>query len=248
MPRVEVIGITGLPEIEPGADLPFLILSALQANDVALSAGDVLVVTQKIVSKAEGCEVPLEDVVPSAFASSWAEQHGKDPRLIELVLRHAARVVRMDQGILITETRHGLVCANSGVDVSNTRHGFALTLPVDPDESASRLRVAIRDASGVDAGIIISDTFGRPWREGFVNVAIGIAGVRTMQDYRGGHDAFGRPLLASVLAVTDELASAAELVMGKSLGIPVALVRGGRFEGNGSAKELIRRPEADLFR
>ena len=248
MTRLELIGIAGLPEIEPGADLAGLIVSALVANDLALTRGDVLVVTQKIVSKAEGCEVALDGVVPSSLASSWADQHEKDPRVIELVLRHAVRIVRMDKGVLITETCHGLVCANSGVDVSNTRPGFALTLPADPDASAERLRVAIREGTGVDAGVVISDTFGRPWREGLVNVAIGVAGVRAMQDYRGGRDTFGRPLLASVLAVCDEIASAAELVMGKNLGIPVALVRGGRFEGMGTAREVIRPPESDLFR
>jgi coenzyme F420-0:L-glutamate ligase/coenzyme F420-1:gamma-L-glutamate ligase len=246
--RLEIVGITGLPEVEPETDLAALILDGLRSNGLTLASSDVLVVTQKIVSKAEGCEVALDGVTPSPLARQWAAQHDKDARLIELTLREAARIVRMEKGVLITETRHGLVCANSGVDASNTRPGYALTLPVDPDASARRIGNAVYDGTGVRVGVIISDTFGRPWREGLVNVAIGISGVRAFEDYRGRVDSFGRPLTVSVLAVADEIASAAELVMGKSSQIPVALIRGGTFDGAGTARGIIRRPETDLFR
>ncbi|CAN5680403.1 coenzyme F420-0:L-glutamate ligase [soil metagenome] len=248
MSRLEIVGITGLPEVTAGVDLSSIILAGLQGSGYTVAPGDVLVVTQKIVSKAEGCEIALDTLSPCPFAMRWAVQHGKDPRLIELTLREAARIVRMDKGVLITETRHGFVCANSGVDASNARDGYALTLPENPDASACRLRDGIRQATGVGTGIIISDTFGRPWREGLVNVAIGVAGVRAFEDYRGQRDTFGRPLVASVLAVADEIASAAELVMAKTARIPVALVRGMQVDGNGTGQEIIRRPDLDLFR
>ena len=248
MPRLEIIGLTGLPEIAAGTALAPLIVGALQRVDASLAAADVLVVTQKIVSKAEGCEVALSAIEPSQAARAWSEPYDKDPRLLELVLREAIRVVRMDHGVLITETRHGLVCANSGVDVSNARPGYALTLPLDPDASAARLRADVEAATGVAPGVIISDTFGRPWREGLVNVAIGLAGIRAFDDHRGGRDVFGRALHASVLAIADELASAAELVMGKTRQIPVALVRGIDFSGGGRAGDLVRDAGKDLFR
>ena len=248
MSHLEIIGLSGLPEIAAGTALAPLIVDALARAGASLAAGDVLVVTQKIVSKAEGCEVELSRIEPSAAARAWSEPFDKDPRVLELVLREAVRVVRMDRGVLITETRHGLVCANSGVDVSNTRPGYALTLPPDPDASAARLRAGLEAATGVAAGVVISDTFGRPWREGLVNVAIGLAGIRAFDDYRSGRDVFGRALHASVLAIADELASAAELVMGKTRQIPVALVRGGDFTGAGRAADLVRDPGKDLFR
>lgn len=248
MPRLEIIGLIGLPEIEAGAELPSLIAAALERAGVSLAAADLLVVTQKIVSKAEGCEVALSVIEPSAPALAWSAAYGKDPRLLELVLREAVRVVRMDRGVLITETRHGLVCANSGVDASNARPGHALTLPRDPDASAERLRAGMAAATGVAPGVIISDTFGRPWREGLVNVAIGLAGVRPFDDHRGSRDVFGRTLHASVLAIADEVASAAELVMGKTRQIPVALVRGLDLAGPGRGRDLLRDPGSDLFR
>jgi coenzyme F420-0:L-glutamate ligase / coenzyme F420-1:gamma-L-glutamate ligase len=248
MSRVEIVGLTGIPEIAAGVELAPLVAAALSRAGLSLTATDVLVVTQKIVSKSEGCEVALGSIQPSEKALTWSTAHGKDPRLVELVLREAVRVVRMEHGVIITETRHGFVCANSGVDASNARPGYALTLPPDPDASAVRLRAAFEAATGVAPGVIISDTFGRPWREGLVNVAIGLAGIRPFDDHRGGVDSFGRPLHASVLAAADEVASAAELVMGKTRAIPVALIRGLDLGGSGSARDLRRDPARDLFR
>jgi coenzyme F420-0:L-glutamate ligase/coenzyme F420-1:gamma-L-glutamate ligase len=248
MSRLEIIGLTGIPEIERGADLAGLILQALDRAGLTLLPNDVLVVTQKVVSKAEGCEVGLDTIEPSAAARAWSQTYRRDPRLLELALREAVRIVKMDRGVLITETRHGLICANSGVDVSNVRPGLALTLPSDPDASAARLRAALEVATGVAPGIVIADTFGRPWREGLVNVAIGLAGVRALDDYRGQSDVFGRTLQVSVLASADEMASAAELVMGKAQAIPVALLRGLQQTGRGTAADLQRAASRDLFR
>lgn len=246
--RLEIIGLRGFPEIERGADLASLVHESLDREGLVWIPSDVLVVTQKVVSKAEGCEVALDTIEPSPTARAWAASNDRDPRLLELVFREAVRIVRMDRGVIITETRHGLICANSGVDTSNTRPGYALTLPPDPDGSANRMRASLEAMTGVPVGVIVSDTFGRPWREGLVNVAIGIAGVRPLDDYRGARDVFGRTLQASVLAVADEIASAAELVMGKTRGIPVALVRGLDVVGGGSSADLRRDPGRDLFR
>jgi coenzyme F420-0:L-glutamate ligase/coenzyme F420-1:gamma-L-glutamate ligase len=248
MSRLEIIPLTGIPEIEGGVELAPFILGSLASSDVVLAETDILVVTQKIVSKAEACEVALASVDPSPTARAWGAAFDKDPRVVELVLREAARIVRMDRGVIITETRHGFICANSGVDVSNARPGYALTLPRDPDASAERLRRALEARTGMAPGVVVSDTFGRPWREAQVNVAIGVAGIRPLDDYRGRPDAFGRPLNVSVLAVADEIASAAELVMGKMSGVPVALVRGLDLRGEGTARALLRDPRYDLFR
>lgn len=248
MSRLEIIGLNGMPEIERGADLAGLIVAALERSELTLVPTDILVVTQKVVSKAEGCEVKLETLEPSATARAWSAAYGRDPHLLELVLREAVRIVKMDRGVIITETRHGFICANSGVDVSNVRAGMAVTLPPDPDASAVRLRAALQASTAVGPGIVISDTFGRPWREGLVNVAIGLAGVRAFDDYRGERDVFGRTLQASVLASADQIASAAELVMGKARGIPVALVRGRDQTGDGAGRDLRRDPTRDLFR
>lgn len=249
---VHVLGLTGLPEIEAGDDLVALTVAAAARSSLGIAAGDVLVVTQKIVSKAEDRLVPLDSVTPSAQAVEWARAWRRDARVIELVLREAARIVRMERGVLIAETRHGLVCANAGVDTSNVRPGWAALLPADPDASARRLCAGLRAALGVPLGVVISDTFGRPWREGQANVAIGVAGLRPILDYRGQADSHGRRLQTTEIAVADELASAAELVMGKTLGVPVAVVSGtglgtGR-EDEGRATALVRRREEDLFR
>ncbi|MEO7908166.1 MAG: coenzyme F420-0:L-glutamate ligase [Roseiflexaceae bacterium] len=248
--EIRVIAIRGIGEVRPGEDLATTILDALARQDLPLADGDVLVVTQKIVSKAEGRIVDPADVEPSHMAEMAAVQGKKDARYYEVVLRESRRIVRMDRGVLITETHHGLICANSGVDESNVAGGQSVTLlPVDPDRSAAALREAIRERAGVDTAVIISDTFGRPWREGQVNVAIGVAGLAPLADYAEQQDGYGYTMHASLIAVADELASAAELVMGKIDAVPVAIVRGYAYQAaNGSARELLRAPEKDLFR
>lgn len=249
---VRIVALTGLPEIEPGDDLVALIVASAVRSRLTIGSGDVLVVTQKIVSKAENCLVALDTVTPSPRAEEWARAWKKDARVIELVLGQAARIVRMERGVIVAETRHGLVCANAGVDTSNVRPGWASLLPADPDASAHRLCLGFRAALGVPVGVVISDTFGRPWREGQTNVAIGVAGLTPILDYRGQTDSHGQRLVTSAIAVADELAAAAELVMGKTRGVPVAVVAatglGSGREEEGSANALVRRREEDLFR
>ena len=225
-PRYEVIGIVGLPEIRKGDDLGRLIVEAAASQGTALRDGDLLVVSQKIVSKSEGRVVRLADVTPSPAALAMARELAKDARLVELILRESRRVVRMDKGILIVETHHGWICANGGVDQSNVDLDAASLLPEDPDRSARTLRERIRGLTGVDAAVIISDTFGRPWREGLTNVAIGIAGLTPIKNYLGAQDPAGHTLQATLLAVADELAGAAEPVMGKLNRVPATIIRG----------------------
>jgi coenzyme F420-0:L-glutamate ligase/coenzyme F420-1:gamma-L-glutamate ligase len=247
--RLEVIGIRGLPDLRAGDDLAALVLAAAEAQGTPLRSSDVVVLSQKAVSKVEGRVVRLADVTPSPFAIETGRAQKKDPRLIELILCESRRVVRMDRGVLITETRHGQICANAGVDQSNVGLGWASLLPEDPDASARAFAERVHAAARVDVAVIVADTFGRPWREGLVNVAIGVAGLRPLQTYLGVPDAHGYTLQATILAVADELAAAAELVMGKLDQVPVALVRGYRYEaGPGSARELLRDPALDLFR
>jgi coenzyme F420-0:L-glutamate ligase/coenzyme F420-1:gamma-L-glutamate ligase len=244
-----VLGVRGLPEIAPGDDLAALLVRAVAGSGIAVESGDVVVVTQKVVSKAEGRLVRLADVEPRPEATAIGAAGDRDPRLVELALREATRVVRCERGILITETRQGFVCANSGVDSSNVAAGFGVLLPLDPDASARRLRERLLAAFGVALAVVISDTFGRPWREGQTNVAIGIAGMKPLVDHRGSTDAHGHELQASVIAAADELAAAAELVMGKTSGVPAAVIKGARYEpGDGAARELVRPPQLDLFR
>jgi coenzyme F420-0:L-glutamate ligase/coenzyme F420-1:gamma-L-glutamate ligase len=244
---LEVLGVEGFPEVRPGDDLNRMIPAAV-AGDLRL--GDVLVVTHKIVSKAEGRLVDLQTIEPSALAKGYATRYGKDPRQIEVVFRESRRIVRMDRGIVISETHHGFVCANAGVDASNVPDDDTVCLlPVDPDASAARLRDALARVPGVEAAVVISDSFGRAWRHGITDVAIGIAGMDPVADYRGLNDPHGYPMEASVLAVADELAAAAELVMGKTDGIPLAIVRGYSYTpASGSARELLMPPERDMFR
>jgi coenzyme F420-0:L-glutamate ligase / coenzyme F420-1:gamma-L-glutamate ligase len=247
--RLEVFAIGGLPELRPGDDLAGRALAAAAAQGTPFAAGDVVVLSQKAVSKVEGRLVRLVDVTPSALAVEVGRAHKKDPRLIEIILRESRRIVRMDRGVLITETRHGQICANAGVDQSNVGLGWASLLPEDPDASARAFADRVRAALGVDVAVIVADTFGRPWREGLVNVAIGVAGLRSLQTFLGVPDAHGYTLQATILAVADELAGAAELVMGKLDQVPVAVVRGYRYDpGAGSARELLRDPNMDLFR
>ncbi len=248
--QLSIIGINHIPEINSGDDLPSLILAGCEASGVTLQEGDVLVVTQKVVSKAEGRLLDLAGIEPSPFAREFAQKWNKDPRHTEVVLRESARIVRMDRGIIISETRHGLVCANAGVDASNVPGSHIVCLlPVDPDASATRIREAIKQHTGVDAPVVISDSFGRPWRNGIINIAIGISGLQPLIDYRGQYDANGYLLNVTVIAVADELASAAELVMGKLDACPVAIVRGYPFmRAEGTGRELVMEPGRDLFR
>jgi coenzyme F420-0:L-glutamate ligase/coenzyme F420-1:gamma-L-glutamate ligase len=244
---LEVLGIEGFPEVRSGDDLNGMIRDALAGD---LRRGDVLVVTHKIVSKAEGRLVDLRTIEPSALAKGYATRHGKDPRQIEVVLGESRRIVRMDRGIVISETHHGFVCANAGVDASNVPGDDTVCLlPVAPDASAARLRDALARDPGVEVAVIISDSFGRAWRHGITDVAIGVAGMDPIADYRGIPDPHGYPMEASVLAVADELAAAAELVMGKTDGIPLAIIRGYSYSpASGTGKDLLMPPERDMFR
>ena len=252
--ELRIIPLTGIGEISPGSDLGITIYEALRAQKLALQPGDILVVTQKIVSKAEGRMVNPGEVQPSEFARMAALESKKDAHHLEVVLRESRRIVRMDHGVLIAETKHGFICANAGVDESNVNGEHQLTLlPLDPDRSARELRSRLQQLTGegvaFDIAIIISDTWGRPWRNGQVNMAIGVAGMEPIVDYRGQHDPYGYELLVSAIAVADELAAAAELVMGKIERIPVALIRGYTYIPNqGDARALLRDAATDLFR
>jgi coenzyme F420-0:L-glutamate ligase/coenzyme F420-1:gamma-L-glutamate ligase len=246
---LHIYSVPGIPEVTPHEDLGALIAEAARRPGRGVEAGDVFVVAQKIVSKAEGAIVRLAEVAPSPMAEQWAAESGKDPRVVEVILRESRRIVRMDRGLLITETRHGFVCANAGVDASNVAPGFVTVLPRDPDASAERLRAALSTQCGVAVAVIVSDTFGRPWREGVVDVALGVAGLRPLVDYRGSVDAFGRPLTSTVTALADEIAGAAEIVMRKSAGTPVVVVRGAaEWAGEGNGRMLVRDAGHDLFR
>ena len=247
--KIEVTGVPGIPEVVEGDEVAALIDRALRAASIELADGDIFVVAQKIVSKAEGRIVKLESVEPSPRAQEWAAAYDKDPRVVEVVLRESKRIVRMERGVLIAETEHGFVCANAGVDASNVAEGTVTLLPKDPDASAQKIRSALEDAFGVRIAVIVSDTFGRPWREGLVNVALGVSGIAPLIDYRGQEDSHGNALKVTVNAVADELASAAELVMKKSAGIPVAIIRGFDYQASeASSRGLIRAQELDLFR
>lgn len=252
--RLEVIALEGIPEIQLDDDLAQIVVDALRATPEALPArdDDVLVVTQKVVSKAEGATADLTVIEPRPEAVAFAERWDRDARQVELVLRHAKRVVRMDNGVVITETQHGFVCANGGIDASNVgpdTGSIVTLLPDDPDASAGRIRAAVREATGVDVPVIVSDSFGRPWRYGIVDVAIGVSGLLPLEDLRGTPDADGRVMKSTVRAVADELASAAELTLGKRAARPVALVRGAAFtRGEGSIRDVLMPEAFDLFR
>ncbi|MFI5339523.1 MAG: coenzyme F420-0:L-glutamate ligase [Candidatus Methylomirabilales bacterium] len=249
-PGISVVGLPGIPEVAEGDDLARLITEAAERAGTGLASGDVLVVAQKVVSKAEGRVVSLSEVAPSGLAREFAEAWGKDPRQVEVVLRESRRIVRMDRGVIIAETTHGFICANAGVDASNVPGEDRVSLlPVDPDGSAARLRKALEDRCSAQVGVIVSDTFGRPWREGLTNVAIGVAGLSPLVSYIGQQDPHGHTLRVTELAVADELAAAAGLLMGKLERIPVVLIRGYGFRSSeGCARSLVRSPERDLFR
>jgi coenzyme F420-0:L-glutamate ligase / coenzyme F420-1:gamma-L-glutamate ligase len=241
---VQLIGVEGLPEVRPDDDLGRLI-----AESTSLEAGDVIVVAQKVVSKSEGRMVRLEDVIAGPDAIKIAPRliAKPDPRMVQVVLDESVRVLRAER-VLITETRHGYVCANAGVDHSNVGHGVLTLLPLDPDDSARRLCESLRELTHVEVGVIVSDTFGRPWRLGIVNVALGVAGTAALIDLRGTPDDAGEPLHATVIAVADEIAAAAGLVMRKTARTPAVVVRGLSSLAAGSGRELIRPPGEDLFR
>jgi len=242
--RIELIGVEGLPEVRPGDDLGRLI-----ADHASLQSGDVVVVAQKVVSKSEGRLVKLESVTAGDEAVRIAARliANPDPRMVQVVLDESVRVLRSER-VLITETRHGYVCANSGVDHSNVGSDTLALLPVDPDASARRLESRLAELAGAKVGVIVSDTFGRPWRLGIVNVALGVAGLPVLVDLRGTLDDAGQPLHATVLAVADDIASSAGLVMGKTERTPAVIVRGLELEGTGSGRDLIRPAAEDLFR
>ncbi len=248
-PDVRLIRLSGLPEIRRGDDLSEQITNAARKARLRFENGDVLVVAQKIVSKAEGAVVELATIEPSPQAQAIAARQKKDPRQVEVILKESRRLVRTDP-VMISETRHGYVCANAGVDHSNVPGDDVVTLlPRDPDQSAKKLAAAVRKRTGKRIGVIISDTFGRPWRLGLTNVAIGASGVPVLHDLRGTRDRDGKPLSATILAVADELAAAADLLMGKSEGFPVVLIRGYRFKPSTEPATRIIRPAAeDLFR
>ena len=245
MTHLELIGVGDLPEVCPGDDLGELIGSRSK-----LERGDVIVVAQKVVSKAEGRIVSLQTVTASSEAVRIAANlvAGPDARMVQVILNESVRVLR-SQRVLITETRHGFVCANGGVDHSNVPGADDVTLlPEDPDASADRLRGRLRELTGVDVGVIVSDTFGRPWRLGIVNVALGVAGLPALLDLRGSLDDEGKPLHATVLAIADEIAAGAGIVMGKTARTPAVIVRGLQLQGSGSGRELVRPAAEDLFR
>ena len=248
--ELRIIPLAVNEDVLPGAVLAAVLLTALQHQKQKLVAGDILVLKHKIVSKAEGQFVKLDDICPSASSRAWALRHDLDPRVVELGLTQSRRIVRRKRGVLITETRHGLVCANSGVDVSNVNGGrHALLLPEDPDRSAAQLHRELKNRLKLSIPVIITDSFGRPWREGLTETAIGVAGMKAMHDYRQQRDPHGYTLEASVEAIADELACAAGLVCGKLARTPACIIRGFRYRpGRGNASDLIRPAATDLFR
>ncbi|MHB2036456.1 MAG: coenzyme F420-0:L-glutamate ligase [Nitrososphaerales archaeon] len=246
---MEIIPVRGMPEVEIGDDVGRMIISACRKVGFRINSGDIIVVTHKIVSKAEGRVFDLSDIVPSKFAIKAARHIQKDPRQVEVILSETRRLVKMVKGLIISETSQGFVCANAGVDQSNVEVGKILLLPKRPDESARRIRNSIRKSTKKDVAVIISDTFGRPWREGQVDVAIGLSGINPFSDYRGRKDQYGYDLKASVICTADELASAAELCMNKLDRVPVALIRGYAYQkAEVPARTLARKPARDLFR
>jgi coenzyme F420-0:L-glutamate ligase / coenzyme F420-1:gamma-L-glutamate ligase len=248
--EIRVLPVLVHGEILPGESLSARLLAAARSSGLRLEDGDILVVKHKVVSKSEGAVVALDEITPSAASWVWARRYRLDARVSELALRESRRIVRRKGGVLITETRHGFVCANSGVDVSNVDGGrHAVLLPANPDRSAARLRREFKKQLGIEIAVIVSDSFGRPWREGLTEAAIGVAGMRPLVDYRGRRDPHGYPLHATLDAVADELACAAGLVCGKLSGTPACIIRGYSYRrGSGGARALIRPAKNDLFR
>ena len=247
---VQIIPVPFPDDIHPGDRIAEKLTLALEQAGLALAGGDILIIKHKIISKAEGQLIELSTIRPSASSRAWAGRYGLDARVSELALSQSKRVVRRKRGVLITETRHGFICANSGVDVSNVNGGrHALLLPKDPDASAEKLHGQLMRKFKIKVPVIISDSFGRPWREGLTEVAIGVAGMKALHDYRGRRDPHGYPLRVSVDAVADELACAAGLVCGKLARTPACIIRGFEYQsGRGRARDLIRPASNDLFR
>ena len=250
MRSITLSAIEGIPLVNKGDDLARLIASGIEKTGLKLQAGDIVVVCQKVVSKAEGRVVDLKTIAPSEFANSLAKRWEKDPRAVELVLRQTNRIVRNDRGVIIVETGQGWVCANAGVDESNSlTDDSAILLPEDPDASAARIRAGLKNLCGLEVAVLVTDTFGRPWRDGLTEICLGIAGMNPILDLRGTTDLGGRELQHTVVAIADELAAAAGLLMEKAAAVPAVLVRGYAYlPFDGSAKVLIRPAEADLFR
>lgn len=250
MQLIQITPIRISNEIVLHNDLSVIIIDAIDRSQTEIQNGDILVVTHKIVSKAEGRVVELDSIKPSTKAISMAKEHNKDSRIMELILKESSKILRAKDGIIISETRHGFVCANAGVDQSNVKGDTAVLLPLAPDESADRIRHAVEKKVGKEVAVIITDTFGRTFRNGQTNVAIGIAGINPIKSYIGTYDMYGRKLRVTEIAVADEIASASELVMGKAEGTPVAIIRGYDFEkaSKASIKSLIRAKNRDLFR
>ncbi len=247
--ELQIVGLAGVPEVRAGDSVGKCIGAAIREAGIGIHPGDIFVVAQKIVSKAEGRVVRLDSVKPSERALSWAAAHGRDPRLVEVVLGQTRRIVRMERGHMIVENLQGFICANAGVDTSNVAAGSACLLPENCDRSAQGIGEELAREFKVPLAVIVSDSFGRPWRLGLVNVALGVAGLKPLLDYRGSRDSSGTPLTTTVIAVADELASAAELVMGKISRVPVALIHGFKYNtGGGSGQAMIRPAAEDLFR
>lgn len=250
--EIRVLPVRVLRDVRPGDKLYSLILRSLVRNKIIIEDGDIVVIAQKIVSKAEGQIVRLSSLIPSSFAIQLAKQYKKDPRTTELVLRQSKNIVKISNGVIISETKHGFICANAGVDQSNIMNSeeTALLLPDDPDASAKKIMLMLKEKTNREIAVIITDSFGRPFRNGQTNVAIGIAGINPIMSYVGKKDMYGKKLKVTEIAVVDELASTAELVMGKSKGIPIAVIRGFDFirSENALINGLIREREKDLFR
>ncbi|MFQ5969833.1 MAG: coenzyme F420-0:L-glutamate ligase [Nitrososphaerales archaeon] len=247
--NVQVIPVKLKEDVSANDNLAKLLISSIKKQGQQLQNGDILVIAHKIVSKAEGRTVDLRGVKASKRAIAIGKRHAKDPRVVELILKESKRIVKMKRGVIIVETKHGFVCANAGIDQSNVYGYRVALLPVNPDRSAGIIRAEIKKRTGKNVAVIITDTFGRPFREGQVDFAIGISGLKPIKDYRGLKDMFGKELKVTEIAVADEIASAAELVMGKFDRIPATIIRGCRYENKqGSAKELIRKREKDFFR
>ena len=244
---IQIIPVQISKDIQEQDDIVDLILSS--ASKPEIQDGDILVITQKIISKQEGSIVNLSQVKPSLLATGIASEYEKDSRIVQLILDQTKRIVRMNNGVIIVETPQGLVCANAGVDESNVKDGYVTLLPKNADESAKKLQQEIQKKTGKNAAVIISDTFGRPFREGQTNCAIGVSGISSIIDYVGTKDAFGKTLHVTAIAIADEICSATELVMGKALQTPIAIVRNYKLNNsNGSVKDLIRKRSTDLFR